>query len=117
MYVWNQWVFRHEILTEHRIPLRTGRILTVNGLTDPVTSVTLSNLPEDPAAFALAPAWMKVRVTVRDPLNVGAGGQQARLSQTVGLFQAQPLIIVQVQIFSAHSTDLSASRTFNLCLL
>jgi hypothetical protein len=34
VYVWNQWVFRHEILTEHRIPLRTGRILTVDGPTD-----------------------------------------------------------------------------------
>jgi len=33
VYVWNQWVFRHEILTEHRIPLRTGRILTLNGPT------------------------------------------------------------------------------------
>jgi hypothetical protein len=34
VYVWNQWVFRHEILTEHRIPLRTGRILSLNGPTD-----------------------------------------------------------------------------------
>ena len=37
---------------------------------------------------------------------------RTRLAQAVGLFQAQPLVIVQVQIFSAQSTDLSASRTF-----
>jgi hypothetical protein len=33
-YVWNTWVFSHELLTDHRVPLSTLMILPLDGLTD-----------------------------------------------------------------------------------
>jgi hypothetical protein len=33
-YVWNTWVFAHELLTSHRVPLSTLMILPLDGLTD-----------------------------------------------------------------------------------
>jgi len=33
-YVWNTWVFAHELLADHRVPLSTLMILPLDGLTD-----------------------------------------------------------------------------------
>jgi len=33
-YVWNTWVFSHELLADHRVPLSTLMILPLDGLTD-----------------------------------------------------------------------------------
>lgn len=34
VYVWNQWVFRHELLGNHRLPMSTLTVLPLDGLTD-----------------------------------------------------------------------------------
>jgi hypothetical protein len=53
VYVWNLWVFRHEIVTHRRFPLFTGEILSLT----PPTDLSLHNytLFADTLAFPLLP--------------------------------------------------------------
>src|SRR5204863_6473514 len=39
VYVWNQWVFRHELIEEHRLPLFTGEIFSLS----PPANLSLHN--------------------------------------------------------------------------
>ncbi len=34
VYVWNEWVFRHEVVANHRLPISTLTVLPLDGLTD-----------------------------------------------------------------------------------
>jgi hypothetical protein len=55
VYVWNLWLFRHEILVHHRLPYFTSEILS---LTAPV-DLSLHNYTvfDDVLAFPLIPLW------------------------------------------------------------
>ena len=55
VYVWNLWLFRHEILVHHRLPYFTGEIFS---LTRPV-DLSLHNYTvfDDLLAFPLIPLW------------------------------------------------------------
>lgn len=60
VYVWNQWVFRHEVVAHHRFPLLTSEVLTLS----PPVDLSLHNytLFADIVAFPLIP-WLGVTAT------------------------------------------------------
>ncbi len=60
VYVWNQWVFRHEVVAHHRFPLLTSEVLTLS----PPVDLSLHNytLFADLVAFPLIP-WLGVTAT------------------------------------------------------
>ena len=60
VYVWNTWVFRHELVADHRIPFRTLEILPLDGPTD--LSLHNYTLASNLLALPLQP-WLGVVAT------------------------------------------------------